>query len=374
MIKNKKIMVITTLDNMIWNFLIPHIKFLQEQGNTVECVCAKSGFWFDELKDKYGLKVHEIDFTRNPISIKNLKGYKKLKELQKKEKFDLIYCHQPVGGVMGRLIARKFKLPCIYTVHGFHFFKGNSKIKNFVFRTIEKYCSKWTDALITINEEDYQAALKMKAKKVYKINGIGVDFDKYKVDENLNKTELRKELGLNNDDFVVLSVGELNENKNTYRLLESIKNIEDDKIKYLVCGEGPLKEDYEQYVKENHLKNKVKILAYRKDVQKLYQIANVYIMPSYREGLSRAMMEAMCYGLPVIASKIRGNTDLLGDNEGGVLCNPYNTEDFSQSILKMKNDKELMLAFSNRNREFVKNYDLKVVLKQLDKIYEEFYK
>ena len=164
MITNKKILVVATTDDMIWRFVLPHMKRLQELGNTVECVCAKTGFWFDEFESKYGVKAHEIDFKRSPLSLKNLNGYKKLKRLQKQEKYDLIYCQQPVGGLMGRLIAKKFKLPCIYTAHGFHFFKGNSKIKNLIFKTIEKYLSKFTTALVTINDEDYEAAKKMKAK------------------------------------------------------------------------------------------------------------------------------------------------------------------------------------------------------------------
>ncbi len=372
MIQNKKIMVITTLDNMIWNFLLPHIKYLQEQGNVVECVCARSGFWFDELKDKHGLKVHEIDFTRNPLSLKNLKGYKKLKELQKKEKFDLIYCHQPVGGVMGRLIAKKFKLPCIYTAHGFHFLKGNSRIKNFIFRTIENYCSKWTDALVTINEEDYQAALKMKAKKVYKINGIGVDLGKYSKDETLDKIKYRSKFGFLENDFIVTSIGELNENKNTYRILEAIKNTSDNSIKYIVCGQGPLKEKFEKYITDNNMSDRVKMVGFTKEIPQILTITDVFVMPTYREGLGKATMEAMCCEVPIVAARVRGSVDLIGENqEGGILCNPRKTEEFTEAILKIKNNKNLKDKFIKRNKEFIKNFDIEVVLKQMEKVYEE---
>ena len=211
MIKDKKIMMITTTDNMIWQFLLPHIKYLQEQGNIVECVCTKTGFWFDELKDKYGLTVHEIEFTRSPFSLKNRKGYKKLVELQKQEKYDLIYCQQPVGGLMGRLIAKKFKLPCIYTAHGFHFFKGNNPLKNFLFKSVEKYLAKYTTALITINEEDYQACKNWKAKYKYKINGIGYNDSKYP--ETKQKSEARKDLNLT-DEFTIVTVAEFIKRKN----------------------------------------------------------------------------------------------------------------------------------------------------------------
>lgn len=364
-------MMLATTDNMIWQFLLPHIKYLQEQGNTVECVCSKTGFWFDELRDKFGLTCHDVSLPRNPLHPSIFKGWKQLKKLQKQEHYDLVYCQQPVGGVMGRMIAKKFKIPCIYTAHGFHFFQGNSKIKNLIFRTIEKHYSKYTDALVTINQEDYNAAQKFKAKKVYKINGIGVDLSKYKINMALNKSEFKKSLGLNEDDFVITSIGELNENKNTLRLIEVMAQIPESKIKYLICGQGPLKDKYEESIKKYGLENRVKLLGFRTDIPDILTITDLYIMPSYREGLSKSMMEAMCYGLPIVASKIRGNVDLVGENEGGILCNPTNNAEFKDAILKLYNNPDLIKQLSQRNLQEIKKYDIKVVINQLEKIYEE---
>ncbi len=371
MLSGKNIVVITTTDNMIWQFLIPHVKHLQELGNTVECVCAKTGFWFDELKNKYGFVMHDIQFTRNPISFRNIKGFRELVKLQKEKHYDFVCCQQPVGGVMGRKLAKKFKLPCIYTAHGFHFFKGNNPLKNFIFKTVEKHYSRFTTALVTINEEDYLASQKFYAKKTYKINGIGVDLAKYRVEENFDKENLRKELGLDKDDFVVISIGELNKNKNTYRLLEVIKNIDNEKIKYLVCGQGPLKEEYEKYIEANNLKNRVKMLGFRKNIPELLSISNVFIMPSYREGLPKSMMEAMSVGLPIIASKIRGNADLVTDGENGFLCNVEDNAGYQEKIVKLANDKNLQEKFSLANKEKIKQYSIEKVLEQLDNVYEE---
>lgn len=371
MITNKKIMVVATTDNMIWQFLIPHIRHLQELGNEVQCVCSRTGFWFDELENKYNFKMHEIDFKRSPINIANFKGYKKLKKLQRLEKFDFIYCQQPVGGVMGRMVARKFKIPCLYTAHGFHFFKGNSKLKNLIFRTIEKHFAKCTDALVTINQEDYEAALKFKAKKVYKINGIGVDLTKYKVNNDLDKAEFKKSLGLEKDDFVVTSIGELNENKNTLRLIEVMSTIENKNIKYIICGQGPLQEKYIEAIKKYGLEDRVIMLGFRKDIPDILTITDLYIMPSYREGLSKSMMEAMCYGLPVVASRIRGNVDLLGNNEGGILCTTTDNQAYADAVTQIYSDKTLAKAMGKKNKEFIKNFDIKVVLKQMEEIYKE---
>lgn len=364
-------MMLATTDNMIWQFLLPHIKYLQEQGNTVECICSKTGFWFDELRDKFGLTCHDVSLPRNPLHPSIFKGWKQLKKLQKQEHYDLVYCQQPVGGVMGRMIAKKFKIPCIYTAHGFHFFQGNSKIKNLIFRTIEKHYSKYTNALVTINQEDYNAAQKFKAKKVYKINGIGVDLSKYKVNMALNKSEFKKSLGLNEDDFVITSIGELNENKNTLRLIEVMAQIPEPKIKYLICGQGPLKDKYEESIKKYGLENRVKLLGFRTDIPDILTITDLYIMPSYREGLSKSMMEAMCYGLPIVASKIRGNVDLLGNNEGGILCSPTDDATYGEAIKHIYLDKKLAEKMGKRNKEFIKNFDIKVVLTQMEEIYRE---
>lgn len=366
---NKKILVVTTTDNMIWQFLIPHIQHLQSLGNTVECVCAKTGFWFDELATKYNFVMHEINFTRNPISLRNLKGFNSLCKLQKENNYNLIYCQQPVGGVMGRKLGKKFKLPVIYTAHGFHFFKGNNPLKNVIFKTIEKHYAKYTTALITINEEDFQACQNWKAKQKFKINGIGVDLTKYKVPENFDKKKFREEIGFNENDFIVTSIGELNKNKNTLMLLEVFKNIKNENIKYLICGQGPLKKEYEKYIAENNLQNRVKMVGFRKDIPNILSATDLYIMPSFREGLSKSMMEAMCFGLPVVASKIRGNIDLLGTEEGGLLCNPKNNEKFNFAIENLFNSPKLCRQFGERNTEFVKNFDINVVLKQMEKIY-----
>ena len=370
-LKGKKVAIIATTDDMIERFMPPHIQFLVHSGAKVDCFMANTGFDCSNIKSINNVNINYINFTRFPFTIKNFKGYKILKKYFKENKYDLISCMQPVGGVMGRLVGKKFKVKTLYTAHGFHFYKGCPLKNKLIYKNIEKWCSKYTDALVTMNNEDFENAKKFKAKKVYKINGIGVDLTKYKIDKNLDKNKLKKELGLAEDDFIVTSIGELNENKNTFRLLKVFKNIENSKIKYLVCGQGKLKSKYEKFVEENNLQDKIKILGFRKDIPNILNITDVYIMPSYREGLSKSMMEAMSYGLPVIASKIRGNIDLLGDSEGGLLCEPEDDEAYKSFINKLSRDSNLCASFGERNRDFIKNFDIDVVLKQMEKIYKE---
>jgi glycosyltransferase involved in cell wall biosynthesis len=369
--KNKKVLVIATTDDMIGNFMIPHILHMQSLGATVEVACRCSSYHTENIKQQTGCVVHDVTLTRNPFNFKTLKGYKQLKAIAKQNKYDLVNCLQPVGGAMGRLIARKYKIPCLYTAHGFHFYKGCPIQNKLIYKTIEKVLAKHTTCLVTMNQEDYESAVKMKAKKVFKINGIGVDFSKYKKDPDFDVAEFRKSLGLNENDFVVASVGELNKNKNTLRLIDAMKNVKNPNVKYLICGDGVLREEYQSKIKENNLQDRCLFLGYRKDIQKILNVIDCYVMPSYREGLSKAMMEAMNYSLPIIASNIRGNKDLVGDNEGGILVNPKSTEEFTKAIEDLSCNPNQAKIYGERNREFVQNFSIEKVISQMKEIYEE---
>ena len=368
MINNKKIMMIATTDNMIWQFLIPHIKHLQSLGNVVECVCSKTGFWFDELRDKFGFKMHKIDFARSPFKLQNFKAYKKLKQLQKQENFDLIYCQQPVGGLMGRLLGKKFKLPVIYVAHGFHFLKGNSKLKNFVFKTIEKRLAKYTDILITINQEDYEASKNWKAKHKYKISGIGFDINKYDNSE-FDKQDFKNELGLKNE-FVILTVAEYSPGKNYETMLNTIAKLGDRNIKFISCGKGKCESEIREQIKELKIDDKVLLLGYRKDINKIMQISDVFFLPSHREGLCLSMIEAMNFGLSIVTSNVRGCKDLVVENENGFIGDKNDHDFYAEMIKKLIENPELKQAMGDKSKQLAPNYSIENVKNELEEIYK----
>ncbi|MBQ7579343.1 MAG: glycosyltransferase, partial [Clostridia bacterium] len=280
--------------------------------------------------------------------------------------YDLIHCHTPVGGVMGRMMGKKYKIPVLYIAHGFHFYKGAPLINRLVYKTIEKYFARFTDALVTMNEEDYLAAKKMKAKNVYKIDGIGYE-KQHKID---NVEDLKSDLNIKDDDFVILSVGELNKNKNHIAVIDALHNINDLSIKYLICGRGPKKEYLENVIEQYGLDSNVKLLGYRKDIDRILNLANVFVMPSIREGLPMSMMEAMDAGLPIIASDIRGCKDLVENNKNGILVNLKDKNGFINAIKTLRNDLLLCEQFGNKNKELIEKYRTNKILSQMEKIYD----
>ena len=326
----KKALILASVASMIEQFNMGNIKVLQELRYEVHVATnfIDSGTITreraEELKNKLkdlNVKYYQIDFDRNVLSTKNIQAYKQVKKLISENKYNIIHIHSPIGGVCGRLAAKKERkngTKVIYTAHGFHFFKGAPAKNWLIYYPVEKWLSKYTDCLITINEEDYNLAKKkFKAKNVEYVPGIGVDENKFNFEMSREeRNELRKSLGIDEDDFVFIQVGELNNNKNQIMTIGAMKELakENNKIKLLLVGIGDLKEYYENKIKEYNLEKSVFLLGYRKDVPKLLKISNVLISTSKREGLPVNILEAMFAGLPIIATNCRGNRDLVPDN------------------------------------------------------------
>lgn len=351
---------------MIWNFLVPHIKNLVGGGKIVECACAKTGFYFDELKQKLGVQMHEIGFERSPYNTKNFHAYFRLKQLVEHNKYDIIFCHEPVGGAMGRIVGHFCKVKVIYMAHGFHFYKGAPKSSK-IYYYIEKVLSRWTDTLITINQEDYDASLGFHANHNIKVPGIGVDISKFKYAPC--KDYLRKEFKLADDDVTVLSVGELIKRKNHTTVIEAMSFL-DERFNYFIAGEGPEQHNLKELVKKRHLERRVHFLGFRKDINQLCNSADVFVMPSLHEGLSVALMEAMACGKPIVASRIRGNTDLIIDELGGYLVPTCESKEYADKILTISEHPELLRKMSSFNIQHVQKFDLSTVASYFQKIFQ----
>lgn len=365
----KRILVVCTTDSMIWNFLVPHIKELEKNGYYVECACSVTGNFYNNLVEKFGIKMNEIPFERSPYNFKNILAYKKLCKLIKEKDFDTVFCHEPVGGAMGRIAGHRYKCKVIYMAHGFHFFKGAPKSR-IIYYWIEKLLSNYTDVLITINREDYEAALKFKAKKCYKVNGIGVDTSKFYKDDTL-QNYLNKEFKLQDDVIKLLSVGELIPRKNHEVIIRALSKINNPKVYYFIAGDGELKTELEVLIKTLNLEKNVFLLGYRTDIRQLCNSSDIFVMPSIHEGLSVALMEAMGCGKAIIASRIRGNIDLIDHGKGGYLCNTDDIDMYVKAIDKLVLSSDKRKQFGVYNQKVVKQFDVLPVKRQLIQILEE---
>ncbi|EOV9526569.1 glycosyltransferase family 4 protein [Bacillus cytotoxicus] len=364
-----KILYVTTISNTVNAFLIPHIKLLLEQGHQVD-VAFNIIQEVDPELVRMGCKVHNIEFQRSPLNKKNYSAYTKLKKLIQNEGYDLVHTHTPVASACTRLACRKMKnVKVIYTAHGFHFFKGAALINWLAYYPIERYLSQYTDVLITINKEDYNRAKgSFKAGKVVYIPGVGIDTQRFEAIV-VDKISKRKELGIPENAIVILSVGELNKNKNHETVIRAVAKLNNPAIYYVICGQGPLENKLRRLSKEVGLENRVKLLGYRKDIIEICKVGEIFAFPSFREGLSVALMEAMACGLPVICSDIRGNRDLIENNKGGQLVKPNDVDEFAKNINKILLCNENRMA--ENNKEVIKAFDISNVVQRLQEIYSQ---
>ncbi len=376
----KKALMLSSVASMIDQFNMENIKILKSLGYEVH-VLANFSFGnttsdertkeFKEELENMGIKVYNVPIPRKITAIKEMIfSYKKIKEICSENNYNILHCHSPIGGVLARLAFKDFRKKggkLIYTAHGFHFFKG-APIKNWIiFYPIEKFCSKYTDCLITINKEDYKRAKGFKAKEVKYVPGIGIDTEKIK--DIKRDRKILKEFNIKNE-VVLVSVGELSSRKNHKVILKALEKVKGD-FKYIICGQGAKKEELIKLSKELNLQEKVEFLGYRQDVKEILKASDIFCFPSKQEGLPVALMEAMASGLPIICSDIRGNKDLIENTKGGYLLKSDDLDEYSIKIEKLIENKFLREEMGNFNLEKIKGFDIKKVNKFMEEIYNE---
>lgn len=359
-----KILYVTTISNTVNAFLIPHIKFLIEQGHQVDVAFNI----VQEVKPEIvelGCNIYNIEFQRSPLKLANYIAYKKIRKLIVENKYELVHTHTPVASLCVRIACRHINnTKVIYTAHGFHFYKGAPLMNWLIFYPIERILARCTDVIITINKEDFIIANKFKAKKVYLVHGIGLNLDEFR-NVSIDIKKKRQELGLKEDSIVLLSVGELSKRKNHEVIIKALANIRSD-VAYVICGEGKLYE----YLKElsKSLKVNVVFLGYRNDIAQIYKACDIFVFPSKQEGLPVALMEAIAAGLQIVCSRIRGNTDLIEDGKDGYLVEPGNINGFSTTINSVINKNKNNTSEINKKLE---KFEINNVLKEMLMIYKK---
>ena len=312
-----------------------------------------------------------IPVSSNPLKPGNVRAYKLLKKHIEENNIDCIYCATPIGGLLGRLLGKNCKVKTvIYAAHGFLFFKGAGILNNTLYKLLEHLLARYTDALITITNEDYSSSLKMKVRgnKRYLIHGAGICVK----DERPTPHLYLKEFGIPDDSFVLISGGFLNKNKNNKVIINALSKLKNENIFYVICGDGEQRDNLMKLCKKRKVSDKVIFAGFRKDFPNLLKSSDCFVMPSYREGVPRSLLEAMNLGLPCIGSRTRGITDLIGTNgEGGLLCNPSNAAEFANAIKTIHSDAFDRNAVSARNKLVAQDYSETVVRGELLCIFKE---
>ena len=370
----KKVLFVATVVRLHLNlFHLPYLRWFHEQGWQVD-VAANNDF-----EDPADCVIpccdnhYVMPFERSPFKKGNLLAYRQLKALLDREHYDIIHCHTPMGSVITRLAAKSARnkgTKVLYTAHGFHFYDGAPAPNWLLYYPVERLLSRRTDLLITMNSEDHRRAQTFHAKRTEMVNGVGIDLSRFSEATPEQKAQVRRELGLQEGDTFAFTVGNVIPRKNQAVLIRAVKELADPGFHLFIAGDGPLEGELAALARELGLENQVHLLGFRRDVYRLSSAADIFLFSSRQEGLSVSVMEAMACGLPIVASAIRGNTDLIDQGRGGFLVAPDDAAGFADGIRKLQTQPELRTAMKRHNLKKIQSYSIEAVTEQMARLYE----
>jgi len=357
------------------SFLLDQIRILQEAGYEVTYAANGNLLAWEDTRgklDELAVPFRQIDFnSTSPLAAENRRAYRQLKALLGETRYDLIHCHTPIAGLLTRLAARSQRrhgTRVIYTTHGFAFTSRSTGRQRLIYRTLESFGSRFCDAIITINREDYAAAAGMHCKKVFYTNGVGVDTEKYR-SAQVDRDAYRTSIGVRPDQVMVLSVGELSERKNHRVVIEALSLLPDkERYVYVICGNG-IHGGTGQALQAlaDRLSVHLILLGFRTDIPEIMAVSDIGALPSLREGLGLSGVQSLAAGVPVAGTDVQGIRDYVKDGETGYLCAPE-PQAFSDAIARLTGAREQM---ADACRRMAEQFDRSVAHAQMERIYGE---
>lgn len=377
----KRALIVVNLAGFL-NFLWNDIKTLQQIGYDVSVamnarmVDGSEAIEISKLNE-LGIKHYQIDFdTKSPITKANLLAFKQLKKVLKND-YDLIHCHTPIVGILTRMLANKYRKSgtrVIYTTHGFTFTDRSSKKVWLMYYTLELIMSRFCDAIITINHEDYNNAKKMHCKNVYIIPSVGIDISRFE-NVQIDRGKYRESLGVSPQDTMVLAVGELSVRKNQQIIIRAIAQLPDkERYVFVICGRAVINSTVEHDLRQiaDDLNVRVCLIGHRLDIPQINVCADIAVIPSLREGFGLAGVEALASGVPVIGSDVQGIREYVIPGRTGYLCDPCNEQEFAEAIEKISRLNECSRrSMSEECRKKAREFDIDISKKTMEKIYQQ---
>jgi len=368
-----KIAYIATVYSHLATFHIPYIQMLRDLGYEVHAYATP-----DHCKqdlERQEIVCRDLQMSRNPFSLENLRATRQLFAKLKREKYDMIHVHTPNASVVVRVSARLAGCRnVVYTAHGFHFYQGAPLRNWLLYYPVERLLARWTDVLITINEEDYDRARQFPVRhQVVYLPGVGVDVGQYRSVDAEQVGALRRDLGLDGSKFVALCVAELNRNKNHEQFLHAVRELvrRGVPIVALLAGVGEREAELKQLVRSLKLEEQVIFLGFRRDISVVMQLAHIVVLMSEREGLPKSLLEAMAAGKPLLVTNVRGNRELVTSFENGIKVPYGDVAATAEMLARMYDDPVLRAKMGKNSWEKVQKFELSRIAEQLQGIYAE---
>ncbi len=370
--RERRVLYVAVSQGHLSVFHNPYIEWFRDRGYKVD-IAARAVDGFPLAQHDY---FHEIDFARSPFSIDNIRGFFRLVRILRAESYTMVHTHTPVPSALTRLAAlfAKGRPTVVYTAHGFHFFPRAPVANWLTWFSLEWLFTRMTDIVVTINNWDFDAAQRLlRAQRARLIPGIGVNLDRFRRFPASRRAEIRRELGIKDDAFVMLYIAEFIPRKNHAFLIDAFAEIRRNLIhaELVLVGDGPLQDVVAARVAQLGLQRVVKLLGFRRDIPEIANSADLAVSSSVHEGLPIGLAESMACGLPVVASEDRGHIELVLEGETGFLFEQNNAAAFVAHVLHLAGDPALRRRFGEAGQNHVRKFEIESAMAAMEPIYRE---
>ena len=373
-----RIAQVATSDVSVRLLLLDQIKALEADGHQVIAVCAP-GQWVESVRSA-GVMVQTVPMVREISPLSDFHSTLALARLFRQHKFDVVHTHTPKAGLIGPMAARLARVPkVVHTVHGLLFHDRMTLLRQTIFWVPEKITATFCDGLLSQSREDIGRAVRSRlcARNKIAYLGNGIDVARFAPQAEYDRTEKLREVGLQATDFVVGSVGRLVKEKGFMEFFAAAEtlNARCPQIKFVVIG--PREKDQNDaldagYMDDLQRRGVVRFVNWCDDMRPWYEAMDIFVLPSYREGIPRACMEAAAMMRPIVASDIRGCREVVLNGDTGLLVPPRDVPRLVSAIERLHEDRTLAAQMAERARQhIVQNFNIKDVCTRLCEFYAQ---
>jgi glycosyltransferase involved in cell wall biosynthesis len=370
---------VTTVPITLEAFLLPFSEQFRSRGWRIDAL-TKGATQYPAILNSFDT-LYDIAWSRNPLAVSDhFDTWARVRRIVIEGGYDIVHVHTPIAAFVTRFALRSMapadRPVVIYTAHGFHFYEGQGFLGHTIFSTMERRAAPWTDYLVTINEEDFAAAQTFRGiapERVRLIPGIGVDVTAYSREAVAPGAaeEIRRELDIADDAFMLTMVAEFSPVKRHEHLLQALALVRDQRVVLVFAGAGDIEDTIRARVTELGLEARVRWAGYRRDIPALLAASDALTLVSAREGLPRSVLEAMAMGVPVIGTRTRGIIDAIG-SDAGWLVPKTDVRELAAAIDAASADPDAVLAAGQAALERARTrFSLDDVLGAYEALYTE---
>lgn len=321
------------------------------------------------------IKIPELQRAINPI--KDLYAFRKLLKIFKKEIYDIVHTHSSKAGILARLAAKAARVPVvIHTIHGLPFHPHQNNFINKFYIICEKMSARSSDKIISVCDAMTRKAVQAGVAKEDKFITIrsGMDLDSFL--EAKKDTVLKDRLGIKEGELIVGKIARLFYLKGHKYLFEAAEGIikEIPNVKFLLVGDGILKKDFEEELIRRNIRDKFIFtgLVLPEDIPKYISIMDVLVHVSLREGLAKAIPQALAEGIPIVSFDLDGAPELVKDNLTGYVVSSGNVDKLREKIVCLLKNSNLRKEMGTRGKEIVDpEYRWQDMVDRIDRLYKE---